>query len=127
MSSVNKAIIVGRLGADPKTKTTQSGAVCCEFNVATDEKYLDKDQRQQERTEWHKVAVWNKLAEICQKYLSKGSLVYVEGQIQTDKWTDRRDVTHYTTRIVGRSVQFLSKAAPAASSAATFDDDDVPF
>jgi len=86
---VNKVILVGRLGKDPETNYTQSGQGLCKFSVATDESWKDRNGERQKRTEWHNCVVWGKLAEICQHYLKKGALVYVEGRIQTDKWRDK--------------------------------------
>ena len=86
---VNKVILVGRLGKDPETNYTQSGQGLCKFSVATDESWKDRNGERQKRTEWHNCVVWGKLAEICQQYLKKGALVYVEGRIQTDKWRDK--------------------------------------
>ena len=105
-SGVNKAILVGNLGSDPETKTAGSSEVC-EFSLATNESWTDKSGKKQDRTEWHKVVVWGKLAEICAKYLKKGRQAYVEGRIQTRKWEDKEGNTRYTTEIVAREVKFL--------------------
>jgi single-strand DNA-binding protein len=86
--SVNKAILVGRLGRDPETRFTGGGQAVANFSVATDETYKDKNGERQKRTEWHKIVVWGKQAEIAQQYLKKGSLVFIEGRIQSREWQD---------------------------------------
>lgn len=103
---INKAIIVGNLGMDPELKYTSSGTAVCSFSMATSESFKDRDGQQQERTEWHRVVVWGKLAEICGQYLSKGRQVYVEGSIRTNTWDDN-GVKRYRTEINAREVQFL--------------------
>jgi len=107
MSSVCKVIIIGHLGKDPELKYTQSGEPVCNFSVATSEKWKDKNDQVQEKTEWHKIVVWGKTAENCDKYLSKGRQCYVEGKLQTRKWTDKEGVDRYTTEIVAHTVVFL--------------------
>src|SRR5690625_6958080 len=89
MSSLNKAMIIGRLGADPEVRYTQSNTAVATLNVATNERFKDRNGELQERTEWHRVVAWGRLAEICQEYLKKGSQVYIEGPIQTREWEDR--------------------------------------
>jgi single-strand DNA-binding protein len=106
MASVNKAIIVGNLGKDPELNSAGGQAVA-NFSVATSEKYTDKTGENREKTEWHRIVVWGKLAEVCSKYLRKGSPVYIEGKIQTRSW-EKEGVKQYTTEIVALSVQFLS-------------------
>lgn len=105
---VNKAIIVGFLGNDPEIKSTQSGAMMATISVATSESWTDKHTGQkQERTEWHRVVFFNKLAEIAGQYLKKGSKVYVEGSLRTRKWQDQQGVEKYTTEIMGNEMQML--------------------
>ncbi len=98
---MNKAIIIGRLGRDPETRQTKNGPVC-NLSVATSESWTDKGSgERREKTEWHRVTIWNeKLGEIAQKYLRKGSMVYLEGQVQTRKWIDQDEVEKYSTEIV---------------------------
>jgi single-strand DNA-binding protein len=103
--SVNKVILVGRLGQKPELKQTQSGAVA-NFGIATNEKWM-KDGQKQERTEWHKIVVWGKTAENCAQYLDKGSQVFLEGKIQTRQWQDKEGQTKYTTEIHALGVTFL--------------------
>ncbi len=109
MSGVNKVIIIGRLGQDPEMKAVGQGATVTRLNVATSENWVGKDGQKQERTEWHRIAVWGKLAEICGKYLAKGRQVYVEGRLQTRSWEDN-GVKKYSTEIVATTVQFLGSA-----------------
>ena len=111
MSGVNKVIIVGRLGSDPEVKTVGSGNTVTRLSVATSESWTDKEGQKQERTEWHRIVVWGKLAELCGKYLSKGRQVYVEGSLETRSWEDQQGVKKYTTEVKAKSVQFLGAAA----------------
>ncbi len=105
---INKAILVGNLGADPEVRYTQSGTQVTTFRMATTERWRGQDGQMQESTEWHRVVAWAKLAEICGEYLHKGSRVYVEGKIQTRKWTDQNGVEKYTTEIIAREMKMLS-------------------
>lgn len=105
--SVNKVILVGRLGADPELKTLGSGQAVANFNLATSESWVDKEGQKQEKTEWHRIVVWGKLAEICRQHLSKGRQVYVEGRLQTRSWEDQQGQKRYTTEITANTVQFL--------------------
>lgn len=114
--SVNKVIILGRLGQDPELKYTPSGAGVCNFSLATTESWNDKGSGQkQERTEWHRVVVWGKLAELCNQYLSKGRQAYVEGKLQTRSWDDKSGQKRYTTEINATTVQFIGGQASAGS------------
>ena len=148
--AVNKVIIVGNLGADPELRYTQGGQAVANFRVATNEKWTNKEGEGQERTEWHRIVVWGRQAENCEKYLSKGRQVYVEGRLQTREWEDRDGNKRYTTEIVAQNVQFLSGGAgpgggggggggggrdygsqgdpgPPPDFDQSFDDDDIPF
>jgi single-strand DNA-binding protein len=115
--AVNKAILLGRLGNDPELRYTTNGGAVANFNVATNENWTDKSGQKQERTEWHRVVVWGKLAELCGQYLSKGRQVYLEGRIQTRDWTDKEGQKRYTTEIVAQTVQFLGAGAGAGAGA----------
>jgi len=106
--TVNKAILVGRLGADPEVRSTQSGTPVANMRIATNRVWRDDRGEKQEETEWHRVVVFGKQAESCGNYLSKGRQVYVEGRIQTNEWTDRDGNDRYTTEVVAQTVQFLS-------------------
>ena len=143
-SGINKVIIVGNLGQDPEIKYTAGGAAVTTLSIATSDSWKDKDSgMDQERTEWHRVVLWRRLAEVAGEYLKKGSKVYIEGQLQTRKW-EQEGQTRYTTEIVARDMQFLDSrgssnneltqkssemndqsAADVPDSA--IDDDDIPF
>lgn len=146
---INKVILVGNIGKDPETRYMPNGKAVTNFSVATSEAWTDKQSGdKQERTEWHNVVLFEKLAEIAAEYLKKGSQVYIEGSLRTRKWQDKEGKDRYTTEIVGRDMQMLggrpgagggmssessSRAAPERSSspppaaeAGDFDDD-IPF
>ena len=106
-SGINKVILIGRLGADPEVRYTATGGAVTNFNMATNESWTDKSGQKQEKTEWHKIVVWGKMAEICGQYLSKGRQAYIEGKLQTREWTDKEGHKRYTTEIVAQNVQFL--------------------
>jgi single-strand DNA-binding protein len=151
MASVNKAIIIGNLGKDPEMRYMPSGDAICNFSLATTDSWKDKNGEKQEKTEWHRISMFGKLAEIAGEYLKKGSQVYVEGRIQTRKWTNKEGQDQYTTEIVADKMQMLggrssggggnsfevvekpsssgSSAKPAAKSGGDFDnfEDDIPF
>lgn len=113
--SVNKVIILGRLGQDPELKYTPSGAAVCNFSVATSESWNDKSGQRQERTEWHRIVVWQKLAELCNQYLSKGRQAYIEGRLQTRSWDDKDGNKRYTTEILANTVQFIGDRQGASN------------
>ena len=118
--SVNKAILVGRLGRDPETRYTSGGQAVANFTLATDETYKDRSGERQKRTEWHRVVLWGKLAEIAQQYLKKGTLVYIEGRIQTRQWEDKRDgQKKSTTEIVANVMRMLGGRGENAAAAGT--------
>ncbi len=150
--SINKVILIGRLGKDPEVKYTPSGAPVAKFSLATDEVFKDRTGEQQRRTEWHNIVVWNKLAEICGEYLTKGKQVYIEGSIRSRQWEDQSGNKRTSYEIVARDMKMLGskgdteRAAPAAGSAAPAErgpvergpapeppsdaeitDDDIPF
>lgn len=114
MAGINKVILVGNLGSDPDLRSTPGGASVCEFSVATNESWKGKDGQTQDRTEWHKIIVWGRIAENCSKFLSKGRQVYVEGRLQTRSWEDKEGTKRYTTEIVARDVQFLGGGSGGA-------------
>lgn len=107
--SVNKVFIIGRMGRDPELRYTQSGTAVCSLNVATDESYTDRDGNKVDRVEWHKISCFQRQAENCANFLKKGSLVYVEGSLQTRKWQDQQGQDRYTTEIKAERVQFLDR------------------
>lgn len=105
--SVNKVILLGRLGKDPELKYTPSGAPVCNFTMATSENWMDKSGQKQEKTEWHRIVVWGKLAEVSNQYLAKGRQVFIEGRLQTRSWDDKNGQKQYTTEINATTVQFI--------------------
>ena len=147
--SINKVILVGRLGRDPELKYTASGVPFCRFSMATDDSWNDKNSgERQERTEWHNIVAWDRLAEICNQYLTKGRQVYIEGSLQTREWDDQEGNKRKTTEIRARDMVLLggsagentgsgqrrtavAEAAVSGSSSApstsTITDDDIPF
>jgi len=107
MASINKVMLIGRLGKDPELKYSQNGSAICTFSLATSEQWTDKNTgEKQERTEWSRIVVFGKAAETCEKYLTKGSQIYLEGRLQTRQW-EREGQQHYTTEIVVSNFQFL--------------------
>lgn len=129
---MNKAMVIGNLGADPEVRYTQNGTPVATFNIATSERWNDKDGNRQEHTEWHRIVVWRRLAEICGEHLKKGAKVFIEGKMQTRKWQDQNGNDRYTTEIIGYSMEMLSKRDAGVDSGYTDDTpptpgDDVPF
>ncbi|HLV96236.1 MAG TPA: single-stranded DNA-binding protein [Candidatus Acidoferrales bacterium] len=117
---VNKVILVGRLGRDPETRYTSSGQAVCNFTMATDESFKSRSGEKQQRTEWHRIVMWGKLAEIAQQYLKKGQLVYIEGRLQTRQWDDKRDGSKKTTtEIVANSMKMLGGRGEGAAAGAS--------
>jgi single-strand DNA-binding protein len=104
---VNKVILIGRLGKDPEVRYTPDGTMVTNFNLATDEGYKDKSGEKVQKTEWHRIVTFGKLAEICGNYLVKGKLVFVEGRIQTRSWEDKDGIKRFTTEIVANNMQML--------------------
>ena len=146
--SVNKVILIGRLGKDPEVKYTPSGTPVAKFSLATDEVYKDRSGEQQKRTEWHNIVAWSKLAEICGEYLTKGKQIYIEGSIRSRQWEDQNKNKRTSYDIVAREMKMLGSKADserAAGSAraagageapapegieppeAGINDDDIPF
>lgn len=106
---LNKVMIIGKLGANPELRYAGNGTPIANFNVATDESYTDKDGNKNDKTEWHRVVVFQRAAENCANYLGKGSTVYVEGSLQTRQWQDNNGQTRYATEIKAQRVQFLDR------------------
>jgi len=134
--SINKVILIGRLGKDPEMRFTPTGKAVTSFSMATDETWLDQNNERQKRTEWHRIVVWGKLGETCAKYLAKGKQVYIEGRIQTREWTDKEGNKRYSTEIVANAMQMLSPMDSSetkelndtgASPQETGGYDDIPF
>jgi single-strand DNA-binding protein len=116
--SVNKVILLGRLGQDPELKYTPGGSPVCNFSVATTESWTDKSGQKQEKTEWHRIVVWGKLAELCNQYLSKGRQAFLEGRLQTRSWDDKDGNKKYTTEILASTVQFIGGPSAGAGAGA---------
>lgn len=114
--SVNKVILVGRLGRDPETRFTGGGQAVANFSIATDESYKDRAGERQKRTEWHKIVVWGKQAEIAQQYLKKGSLVFIEGRIQSREWQDKEGQKRTRFEIVANNFRMLGGRAEGAAA-----------
>ncbi len=148
MASLNKVMLIGNLGKDPEVRYTASGTAVASFSLATSEKFKNKSGESEEKTEWHNVTLWARLAEIAGEYLAKGKTVYIEGRLQTRKWQDRDGKDRYTTEIVGEKMQMLSgkgeggsggrqgggrpggdehSSAPSYEEPAFNADDDIPF
>ncbi len=142
MASLNKVMLIGNLGKDPEVRYTASGTAVAGFSLATSERFKGKNGEWEDRTEWHNITLWGRLAEIAGEYLAKGKTVYIEGRLQTRKWQDRDGKDRYTTEIVGEKMQMLSGKGegggrPAGSRAESQEpsyeepafnpDDDIPF
>lgn len=108
MASLNKVMLIGNLGKDPEVRYTAAGTAVASFSLATSEKFKNKNGEWEEKTEWHNITLWARLAEIAGEYLAKGKTVYIEGRLQTRKWQDRDGKDRYTTEIVGEKMQMLS-------------------
>ncbi len=139
--SINKVILIGRLGSDPEVRYTPSGAAVANFNVATNRGYKDKEGNWKDETDWHRVVVWNRTAEFCKEYVKKGYRVYVEGRLQTRSWEDQSGQKRFTTEVVALDVQLLESQQQSGASAGNagapmemepptdmeISQDDVPF
>jgi len=124
---MNKAQIIGNLGSDPEVRYTKAGTPVATFSVATTERWKGQNDQPQEHTEWHRIVVWRRLAEICGEYLKKGSKVYIEGKMQTRKWQDHDGNDRYTTEIVGFSIEMLSGGQrDDTSSSSSYSDPGLP-
>jgi single-strand DNA-binding protein len=110
VAGINKVILVGNLGSDPEVRTTPGGQRVANFRLATSRQWTGQDGQRQEKTEWHSIVAWGKLAEICEKYLQKGKQVYVEGRIETRNWQDKEGQTKYKTEIICEQMQMLGRA-----------------
>lgn len=136
---MNKVMLIGRLGKDPDVKYTPDGTMVTTFRLATDEQWKDKNGEKVQRTEWHQIVTYRKLAEICGNYLVKGKLVFIEGKIQTRSWEDKEGVKKYTTEIIASNMQMLDSKGQGKTSESSSDSapesfnngsapvDDVPF
>ncbi len=137
--SLNKVMLIGNLGRDPEVRFTQGGTPVANFTLATNERWTDQSGEKQEKTEWHRIVVWGKQAEIAGEYLRKGRQIYVEGSLQTREWTDRDGNKRYTTEVKALRFQMLggrddrdgssapAEPAQAESGGGGYQDDDIPF
>ena len=121
-SGVNKVFLIGRLGADPEVRYTNNGGAVANFNLATNESWMDKSGQKQERTEWHRIVVWGKLGELCGQYLSKGRQAFVEGRLQTREWQDKEGGKRYTTEVIANNIQFLGGQGDRAGAGSSQSD-----
>lgn len=117
MASVNKVFLLGNLGADPDVRSTADGRTLCTLSVATSRSYKDRDGQRQKETEWHRVVVFGRTAEVARDYLAKGSNVWIEGRLRTRKWTDQAGADHYTTEIICEAMQLGSRRDSQSGSA----------
>ena len=139
MSGINRVILVGRLGADPEKKQTSTGQTVTRLNLATSESWTNREGDRQEKTEWHRVVVWGKLAETCAQHLAKGRQIYVDGRLQTRSWETEKGEKKFSTEVVANQVLFLGSStkgtgtkntsAPQYPSEENFDtkEDELPF
>jgi single-strand DNA-binding protein len=140
MASVNKVILVGNLGRDPEIRYTQQGTAVANFSLATTNRFKSRSGEMEERTEWHRIVAWDKLAEICGQYLAKGRQVYIEGRLQTREWEDKDGNKRSTTEVVAQTMQMLGRregqsstsSAPPSGGApeqplGDVPDDEIPF
>ena len=126
MASLNKVMLIGNLGKDPEVRYTANGTAVASFSLATSERFKNKNGEWEERTEWHNVTLWGRLAEIAGEYLAKGRTVFIEGRLQTRKWQDRDGKDRYTTEIVGDKMQMLSAKGESAKQGAGRPDSQEP-
>ena len=127
MSSLNKAMLIGRLGQDPEIKFLPTGNSVCNFSLATSETWKGQDGKPNEKTEWHRVVAFSKTAEICGQYLKKGKQVYIEGKIQTREWNDKDGNKRYATEIVCNQMTMLGDKSINEQKPSQPSDDDLPF
>jgi len=139
MASVNKVILVGNLGRDPEIRYTQQGTAVANFSLATTNRFKSRSGEMEERTEWHRIVAWDKLAEICGQYLAKGRQVYIEGRLQTREWEDKDGNKRSTTEVVAQTMQMLGRregqagasgpsgSGPASEPMGDAPDDEIPF
>ena len=131
MAGVNKVILIGNLGKDPEVRYLDSGVAVANFSLATTENYKNKEGERVSQTEWHNVVLWRGLAEVAEKWLKKGSSVYIEGKIRTRKWEDKEGNTRYSTEILGDNMTMLGGKSSSEGTHATTQEpdskDDLPF
>jgi single-strand DNA-binding protein len=127
MSGVNKVILIGNLGKDPEVRYLDNGVAVANMSIATTENYKNKEGDRVSQTEWHDVVLWRGLAEIAEKYLKKGSSVYIEGKIRTNKWVDKDENTRYKTEILADKLNMLGRSVSSDDNNTPSTEDDLPF
>ena len=127
MSGVNKVILIGNLGKDPEVRYLDNGVAVANMSIATTENYKNKEGDRVSQTEWHDVVLWRGLAEIAEKYLKKGSSVYIEGKIRTNKWVDKDENTRYKTEILVDKLNMLARSGNSEGNNTPSTEDDLPF
>ena len=127
MSGVNKVILIGNLGKDPEVKYLDNGVAVANISLATSENYKNKQGERVSQTEWHDVVLWRGLAEVAEKYLKKGSSVYVEGKLRTNKWVDKDENTRYKTEVLADKLTMLGRSQNQEESTESTSEDDLPF
>jgi single-strand DNA-binding protein len=127
MSGVNKVILIGNLGKDPEVRYLDNGVAVANMSIATTENYKNKEGDRVSQTEWHDVVLWRGLAEIAEKYLKKGSSVYIEGKIRTNKWVDKDENTRYKTEILADKLNMLGRSSNSEDNNTQSTEDDLPF
>tara|TARA_B100000965_G_scaffold398374_1_gene416403 strand:+ start:516 stop:899 length:384 start_codon:yes stop_codon:yes gene_type:complete len=127
MSGVNKVILIGNLGKDPEVKYLDNGVAVANISLATTENYKNKDGERVSQTEWHDIVLWRGLAEVAEKYLKKGSSVYVEGKLRTNKWVDKEEKTRYKTEVLADKLTMLGRSNNQENSSENSTEDDLPF
>ena len=127
MSGVNKVILIGNLGKDPEVRYLDNGVAVANLSLATSENYKNKDGEKVTQTEWHDIVLWRGLAEVAEKYLKKGSSVYIEGKLRTNKWVDKDENTRYKTEVLAEKLTMLGRSQNQEQSSESTSEDDLPF
>ncbi len=127
MSGVNKVILIGNLGKDPEVRYLDNGVAVANLSLATSENYKNKDGEKVTQTEWHDIVLWRGLAEVAEKYLKKGSSVYIEGKLRTNKWVDKDENTRYKTEVLADKLTMLGRSQNQEQSSESTSEDDLPF
>ena len=127
MSGVNKVILIGNLGKDPEVRYLDNGVAVANLSLATSENYKNKDGEKVTQTEWHDIVLWRGLAEVAEKYLKKGSSVYIEGKLRTNKWVDKDENTRYKTEVLADKLTMLGRSKIQEQSSESTSEDDLPF
>tara|TARA_B100001769_G_C22039569_1_gene558688 strand:+ start:410 stop:793 length:384 start_codon:yes stop_codon:yes gene_type:complete len=127
VSGVNKVILIGNLGKDPEVRYLDNGVAVANLSLATSENYKNKDGEKVTQTEWHDIVLWRGLAEVAEKYLKKGSSVYIEGKLRTNKWVDKDENTRYKTEVLADKLTMLGRSQNQEQSSESSSEDDLPF